>query len=104
MHPMFYLDKIKPMDEIEGVSNSQQPKVDNKESSLGKTLVENLSNKEFDVSQYSDAYTKELEKLIIAKTNGEKINVKAKEKEQETSKEPLEALKASLQKSKTKMS
>ena len=34
---------------------------DNKELSLGKLLVENLSSEHFDLSKYSDAYAKELD-------------------------------------------
>ncbi|MFL6391757.1 MAG: Ku protein, partial [Nitrososphaeraceae archaeon] len=74
--------------------------------SLGKTLVENLSSKEFDISQYSDEYTKQLEQLINAKIAGKQtLNVTeaGKEKEDDVSKNLLEALKASVkQKSKPK--
>jgi DNA end-binding protein Ku len=109
MHEMRYLEEIKPMDEIEGISNSQQAKIDNKEINLGKTLVENLTSKEFDISRYSDSYAKELEKLITVKQQQtrDKTNIfiqtesKKQEDQQETiSKDLLEALKASVRKSK----
>lgn len=108
MHEMRYLEEIKPMDEIEGISNSQQAKIDNKEINLGKTLVENLTSKEFDISRYSDSYAKELEKLITVKQQTrDKTNIfiqtesKKQEDQQETiSKDLLEALKASVRKSK----
>ena len=68
---------MRPMDEI-GVLDSSQ-KIDTNELSLGKTLVENLTTEEFDLGQYlSDAYAKELEKLIEAKSRGEKITIKKK--------------------------
>src|ERR671939_1424982 len=76
MHQLRYIDEIKPVDEVEGMdgssssSSSQQPSIDSKELSLGKTLVENLSNKEFDISQYSDEYTKQLDKIIKTKATG----------------------------------
>ncbi|MFL6321200.1 MAG: Ku protein [Nitrososphaeraceae archaeon] len=109
MHQLRYIDEVKPVDEVEGMDgsvSSQQPSIDNKELSLGKTLVENLSSKEFDISQYSDEYTKQLEQLINAKIAGKQtLNVTeaGKEKEDDVSKNLLEALKASVkQKSKPK--
>jgi non-homologous end joining protein Ku len=53
-------------------SSSTQTPIDNKELTLGKTLVENLTSKQFDISQYSDEYTKQLEQLINAKSSGKK--------------------------------
>lgn len=44
--------------------------MDTKELSLGKMLVENHSSEHFDLSQYSDAYARELEKLIDSKAKG----------------------------------
>jgi DNA end-binding protein Ku len=102
MHQLRYIDEIKPVDEVEEMSRaataSSQPSIDNKELSLGKTLVENLTSKEFDISEYSDEYTKQLEQLINAKTSGKKTfhNVSA-DNEEDVSKNLLEALKASIQ-------
>jgi DNA end-binding protein Ku len=106
MHQLKYLDEIKPMDEISELSHTtasssqqqQQAKVDNRELSLGKTLVENLTNDEFDPSQYSDTYAKELEKLIEAKSKGKEVREISKEQGEEEggTKDLLEALKASL--------
>jgi len=102
MHQLKYLDEIKPIDEISELSHTasssqQQPKVDDRELSLGKTLVENLTSEEFDPSQYSDTYTKELEKLIEAKSKGKEVREVSKEQgEEEGTKDLLEALKASL--------
>jgi DNA end-binding protein Ku len=93
MHQLKYLDEIRPMDEI-GIDSPQ--KIDSKELSLGKTLVENLSNEKFDPGQYSDAYAKELEKLIEAKSKGQKVVVNEEEEETEETTDILEALKASL--------
>jgi DNA end-binding protein Ku len=95
MHQLKYLDEIRPMDEI-GILDSLQ-QVDSKELSLGKTLVENLSSKEFDLGQYSDSYAKELEKLIEAKSKGQRVIIKEQEEEgPEETTDILEALKASL--------
>ena len=46
------------MDEIDGIDTPQ--KVDAKELSLGKTLVDNLTVEKFDPGQYSDTYAKEM--------------------------------------------
>jgi DNA end-binding protein Ku len=94
MHQLKYLDEIRPMDEIGDLSNLQQ--VDSKELSLGKTLVENLTTERFDLGQYSDSYAKELEKLIQAKSKGQKVILKEQEEEAKETTDILDALKASL--------
>src|SRR5688500_7908175 len=94
MHQLKYLDEIRPMDEIGNLDSLQ--KVDSKEISLGKTLVENLTTEKFDPGQYSDSYAKELEKLIEAKSKGQEIVPKQEEKEPEETTDIIEALKASL--------
>jgi len=94
MHQLKYLDEIRPMDEIGGLESSQ--KIDAKELSLGKTLVENLTIEKFDPSQYSDSYAKELEKLIEAKSNGQVVVTKQEEEEPEETTDIIEALKASI--------
>src|SRR5919197_1736709 len=81
MHQLKYLDEIKPMEQVGELSSSsssinssqQASKVDSKELSLGKSLVENLTSEGFDPSQYSDTYAKELEKLIQAKSKGQQV-------------------------------
>jgi DNA end-binding protein Ku len=103
MHQMKYLDEIKPMDEIGGLSpsfshqNSQegQGQVDDKEMSLGRALVQNLTSEDFDPTKYSDSYAKELEKIIEAKSKGQKVE-EIHGDEKEDTKDLLEALKASL--------
>ena len=96
MHQLKYLDEIKPMDEVEGISNGQQPKVEDKELSLGKTLVDNLTSEQFDIGKYSDTYSKELEKLIEAKSKGQKVTIGQEEEKAEDTTNLLEALKASI--------
>jgi DNA end-binding protein Ku len=61
-----------------------------------KTLVESLTTEKFDPGQYSDTYAKELEKLIEAKSKGQKVVTEAKDEEPEETTDILEALKASL--------
>jgi DNA end-binding protein Ku len=94
MHQLKYLDEIRPMDEIGGLDSWQ--KIDAKELSLGKTLVENLTTEKFDPGQYSDAYAKELEKLIEAKSKGQEVTTGNEEERAEETTDILEALKASL--------
>ncbi|MGB7955228.1 MAG: hypothetical protein WCF23_14715 [Candidatus Nitrosopolaris sp.] len=101
MHLLHYLDEIRPVDEISELKELQRANVDNKELSLGKMLVENLSSEHYDLSQYSDAYAKELEKLIDSKAKGKPI-VATPEKAKEEIRDLVAALKASLQKTKTK--
>jgi DNA end-binding protein Ku len=60
-------------------------------------LVENLTTEKFDPGQYSDAYAKELEKLIEAKSKGQEVVPKQVEEEPEETTDIIEALKASLQ-------
>jgi DNA end-binding protein Ku len=94
MHQLKYLDEIRPMDEIGNLDSLH--KVDSKELSLGKTLVENLTTEKFDPGQYSDTYAKELEKLIEAKSKGQKAVPNQVEEEPEETTDIIEALKASL--------
>jgi DNA end-binding protein Ku len=94
MHQLKYLDEIRPMDEIGNLDSLQ--KVDPKELSLGKTLVDNLTADKFDPGQYSDSYAKELEKLIEAKSKGQKVPIKEVEETPEETTDIIEALKASL--------
>src|SRR5919106_3454432 len=94
MHQLKYLDEIRPMDEIGNLDSLQ--KVDPKELSLGKTLVDNLTADKFDPGQYSDTYAKELEKIIEAKSKGEKVTINEVEKKTEETTDIIEALKASL--------
>ncbi len=94
MHQLRYLDQIRPMDEIGNLDSLQ--KVDSKELSLGKSLVDNLTTEKFDPGQYSDTYAKELEKLIEAKSKGQKVVPKQEEEEPEETTDIIEALKASL--------
>ncbi len=106
MHQLMYQEEIKPIDEIDGMPGTETftklPPIDKREIDLGKALVDNLTNKEFDVSQYSDDYTKQLEELISAKLHGEVYTSEAKEEENGVGDNLLEALKASVQKSKPK--
>jgi non-homologous end joining protein Ku len=94
MHQLKYLDEIRPMDEVDRLESSQ--KIDAR-AVIGKTLVENLISDKFDPGQYSDAYPKELEKLIEDKSKGQKVVAKIEKEEPGETTDIIEALKASLQ-------
>jgi DNA end-binding protein Ku len=100
MHVLHYLDEIRPMDEIKEISASATNKVklEEQELALGKILVEQLGSDRFDISDYSDAYANELEKLIKAKSQG-RLHIVKEEEPKETTTDLLEALKASVTKS-----
>jgi DNA end-binding protein Ku len=94
IHHLKYLDEIRPMDEIGNLDSLLR--VDSKELSLRNTLAENLITEKFDPGQYSDSYAKELEKLIEAKSKGQKVTVNKVEEEPEETTDIIEASKASL--------
>jgi DNA end-binding protein Ku len=96
MHILRYMDEIRPVEDIKEISEATSAKVDSKEMELGQLLVRNLSSEQFDISQYSDSYAKELEKLIEAKSKGRTFSVEEEEPVVET-KDLVAALKASLQ-------
>jgi DNA end-binding protein Ku len=108
MHQLMYQEEIKPINEIEGMPGSENsipsPPVDKREIELGKILVDNLTNKEFDASLYFNDYAKQLEELISAKAEGKVYTSEEKEIEADVGDNLLEALKASVQKSKTTIS
>ena len=99
MHLLYYIDDIRPVDEISELRDLQRAAVDNKELSLGKLLVENLASEQLDLSKYSDTYAKELEKLIDTKVKGRMIVAEPQKVKEEETKDLVAALKASLQKS-----
>jgi DNA end-binding protein Ku len=98
MHVLHYLDEIRPLDEIKEISEmaSAKVKLDEQELSLGKTLVEQLSSDELDISKYSDAYTKQVEELIEAKAKGKELVTAPEVTGPESTKDLLAALKASV--------
>ena len=100
MHVLHYLEEIKPMDEIKEISASSMTKIklEEQELALGRTLVDKLSSEQLDIGEYSDSYAAQLQSLIEAKTQG-RIHVIPEEVPEQSSKDLLEALKASVRKS-----
>jgi DNA end-binding protein Ku len=103
MHILKFLDELRPTDDIPEIkeSASSAKNLEREEISLAKMLVDKFSSRELDLSEYSDSYAKELEKLIDAKAKGKPLVTKA-EPEQKARPDLLEALKASMQIKKSK--
>lgn len=105
MHQLMYQEDITPIDEIDGMpgseSSASQVPIDEKELELGKMLIGNLTSSQFDVTQYSDEYAIQLEKMVTAKSKGVTYKMEEKEDSVDTSNNLIEALKASVQRSKT---
>ena len=105
MHQLMYQEEITPIDEIEGMPGSESSvssvPINEKELELGRMLIGNLSNSQFDATQYSDEYTKQMEKMVTAKSKGITYKTEKKEDSMDTSSNLIEALKASVQRSKT---
>lgn len=103
MHILRYLDEIRPTDDIPEITEAakQRAKLEPEEISLAKMLVDKFTSKQLDLSNYSDTYAQELEKLIEAKSKGKPIVTKPEPKQKVTP-DLLEALKASMQVKKSK--
>ncbi|HEY7108966.1 MAG TPA: Ku protein [Nitrososphaeraceae archaeon] len=103
MHVLKYLDEIRPTDDITELKEaaSSAKKLEREEIALARMLVDKFSSKELDLSEYTDTYTKELEKLIDAKAKGKPI-ISREEPVQKVKPDLLEALKASMQIKKSK--
>lgn len=105
MHQLMYQEEITPIDEIDGMPGSESfassVPIYEKELELGKMLIGNLTSSQFDPTQYSDEYTKQLEKMVTAKSKGITYKTEEKEDSLDTSNNLIEALKASVQRSKT---
>ncbi|WP_148685333.1 Ku protein [Candidatus Nitrosocosmicus hydrocola] len=105
MHQLMFQEEITPINEIEGMPGSESSgslvPIDEKELELGKMLIGNLTSSQFDVTQYSDEYAKELEKLVTAKSKGTTYKTEERNDSVDTSDNLIEALKASVQRSKT---
>ena len=105
MHQLMYQEEITPVNEIESMpgseSSSPSPLIDKNELELGELLIKNLTNSDFDITRYTDEYVEQLEKIVTAKSKGSVYKTEEIENKAETSDNLLEALKASIQKSRT---
>lgn len=105
MHQLMYQEEITPIDEIDGMPGSESSvspvSIDEKELELGKMLIGNLTSSRFDITQYSDEYAKQVEKMVTAKSKGVTYKTEEKEYSADISNNLIEALKASVQRSQT---
>src|SRR5918996_842490 len=99
LHTLHYLSEIRPLEDVKEISETKVPVIDEKENSLGKLLVENLTSKDFDISHYEDEYTEQLEELINAKAKGKEHLIKQTTKAPKETQDLIAALKASLESS-----
>jgi DNA end-binding protein Ku len=99
MHILKYLDQIKPPDEIPELREvaKHKMKLEPEEIILAKTLVEKMSSKDLDLTEYSDTYAKELRSLVQAKIKGKPIVTKHDTKHKDAPTNLLAALRASIQ-------
>jgi DNA end-binding protein Ku len=104
MHVLKYFDEIRPPDEIPEMREvaREKMKFEPGEESLAKELVERFSSKGLDLSEYSDTYSRELGRLVEAKSKGKPLPVVNEPKEKPQPRDLLEALKASIQLKKPK--
>jgi DNA end-binding protein Ku len=98
LHTLHYISEIGPLEDIKEISETKAPAIEEKESSLGQLLIENLTSKDFDISRYEDEYTEQLEKLINARAKGKVHLIKQTTKVPKQTQDLIAALKASLAK------
>jgi len=94
MHTLHYTGEIKPIEELNEIKNLLTVKEE--ELKLAELLIHRLTQSEFDIGKFHDAYTEELKRLIRAKAEGKEIIVKSAT-ETEQAKGLMEALKASVE-------
>mgnify|MGYP000108938498 CR=1 FL=1 len=94
MHVLYYAGEIRDIEQLSELKNLVV--VSREELELASALVSKLTEKTFDAKRFKDRYTEALKKLIKAKAEGKKFEVK-KEKHIEKAKDLMEALKASVE-------
>lgn len=97
LHTLYYVNEIKPVEDIKEISETKVPPIDANELELGELLVQNLTSENFDISQYTDTYTQELKRIISAKIADKEQIVKQSPYEPSKTTDLIAALKASLQ-------
>lgn len=89
-----YAYEIRDISKIEELK--ERPDISKQELELGIELINKLSVKEFDISDFKDTYANKLKELIRKKEKGETIEVSEEPKAETKEKNLVEALKASL--------
>jgi DNA end-binding protein Ku len=70
LHTLYYADEVKAVDEFDRAVNEP---VKEAELTLAKKLIDELTHKKFDPSQYSDNYRERVEEAAHKKMEGEEI-------------------------------
>jgi DNA end-binding protein Ku len=95
LHTLFYADEVKNIDEFDRALNEG---VKETELSLAKRLIDELTHKKFDPSQYSDNYRDRVNEAAHKKIEGEEVTEEPKERKRGQVIDLMAALKASLEK------
>jgi DNA end-binding protein Ku len=95
MHTLYYADEVKAADEFDRSLNES---VKETELTLAKRLIDDLTNKKFDPSQYHDTYRQRVIEAAQQKVAGEEVTAAPKPAERGQVIDLMAALKASLEK------
>lgn len=95
LHTLYYADEVKTVDEFDRAVNES---VKENELTLAKKLIDELTQKKFDPSQYSDTYRERVTEAAHKKAEGEQITEAPKEQKRGQVIDLMAALKASLNK------
>jgi DNA end-binding protein Ku len=95
LHTLYYGDEVKAADEFDRSLNES---VKETELTLAKRLIDDLTQKKFDPSQYHDTYRERVNEAAQQKVAGEEVTVAAKPVERGQVIDLMAALKASLEK------
>jgi DNA end-binding protein Ku len=95
LHTLYYADEVKAVDEFDRAVNEP---VKETELTLAKKLIDELTQKKFDPSQYSDSYRDRVNEAAHKKIEGEEVSEAPKEPKRGQVIDLMAALKASLEK------
>jgi DNA end-binding protein Ku len=95
LHTLYYADEVKAVDEFDRAVNEP---VKETELTLAKKLIDELTQKKFDPSQYSDSYRERVNEAAHKKIEGEEVAEAPKEPKRGQVIDLMAALKASLEK------
>jgi DNA end-binding protein Ku len=95
LHTLYYADEVKAVDEFDRAVNEP---VKETELTLAKKLIDELTQKKFDPSQYSDSYRDRVNEAAHKKIEGEEVAEAPKEPKRGQVIDLMAALKASLEK------
>jgi DNA end-binding protein Ku len=95
LHTLYYADEVKAADEFDRSLNES---VKEAELTLAKRLIDDLTHKKFDPSQYHDTYRERVIEAAQQKVAGEEVTAAPKPTERGQVIDLMAALKASLEK------